>query len=108
MGFALVNGILGYLKSVLPRSVQSSQLHSLAERIAVGDLTFDQTFPENISRSREIIHAALTHGFGLVMLYGGVCAWTLAAASFLTFGARRVTHQREDQRQKEALSCSRG
>jgi hypothetical protein len=33
-----------------------------------------------------IVHAALVHGFGLVMLYGGVGVWTLALLSVFTFG----------------------
>jgi hypothetical protein len=33
-----------------------------------------------------IAHAALVHGFGLVMLYGALGAWVLAMLSALTFG----------------------
>ena len=33
-----------------------------------------------------IMHAALVHGFGLGMMYGGVGACALAALSFMTFG----------------------
>lgn len=34
------------------------------------------------------VHAALVHGFGLVMLYGCIGAWVLAVASFVMFGPR--------------------
>ena len=89
MGFVLVNSVLGYLKTVFPGSVHSTELRSLAEKIAAGDLTsFDRTFPDPTLGSGEIIHASLVHGFGSVMLYGGVCVWVLAAASFMMFGAR--------------------
>jgi hypothetical protein len=107
MGFVLVNGVLGYLKMALPGSVGSWQLQSLAEKIAAGNLSsFDQTFPENMLGSREIVHAALVHGFGSVMLYGGVCVWALATASFVTFGARRITRWAAVESEKEALSVA--
>ena len=35
----------------------------------------------------KVAHDALVHGFGWVMLYGGIGVWLLAAASFVTFGA---------------------
>jgi len=88
MGFVLVNSVLGYLKTALPGSVHSIQLRSLAESIAAGDLTSSEgTFPDPTGSSR-IIHASLVHGFGTVMLYGGLCVWALAALSFIVFGAR--------------------
>src|ERR1700749_3058451 len=36
-------------------------------------------------------HAAIVHGFGLVMLYGGVGVWFLAVVSFITFRMRKPT-----------------
>lgn len=109
MGFVLVNGVLGSLKTALPGSVHSPQLRSLAEEIAAGNLSsFDQGFPEEMLGSRQIIHAALVHGFGSVMLYGGVCVWVLAAASFITFGARPVTRSPDRGVDKELLGCSEG
>ncbi len=33
--------------------------------------------------SSAVIHGALVHGFGLVMLYGGLGVWVLAIASFV-------------------------
>jgi hypothetical protein len=55
MGWVLVSGILVYLEVALP-GPHASQLHSLAEKIAVGDtVSFDQTFPELTSGSRGIV-----------------------------------------------------
>jgi EmrB/QacA subfamily drug resistance transporter len=86
MGFVLVNGILAYLKTIVPGSAYPADLRPLAEKIAAGDLvSFNQSFPGHIFGSGEVIRAALTHGFGLVMLYGGVGVWVLAAASLIIF-----------------------
>jgi hypothetical protein len=92
MGFILVNGILSYLKKVVPGSAQGSPLHSLAEKIAGGEIvSVDQSSNQQILGSGEIAHTALVHDFGSVMLYGGVGVWLLAAASFIIFGARNCT-----------------
>lgn len=94
MGFVLVSGILAYLKGALPGSLHP-QLHSLAEKIAAGDVVLlDHTFP---GASEGTAHAALVHGFGLVMLYGGVGVWVLALASFITFRARKPTCSEPDK-----------
>jgi hypothetical protein len=91
MGFVLVNGILAYLKTIVPGSAYPADLRPLAEKIAAGDLvSFDQSFPGHIFGSGEVIRAALTHGFGLVMLYGGVGVWVLAAASFIIFWSEEI------------------
>jgi MFS family permease len=93
MGFVLVSGILAYLKGSLPGSLHP-QLHSLAEKIAAGDGgLLNQPFP---GASEGTARAALVHGFGLVMLYGGVCVWVLAVASFITFRVRKPTCSRPD------------
>jgi hypothetical protein len=55
-------------------------LHRLAERIAAGALVPDVPV--------EVAHAALTQGFGRVMVYGGCGVWLLAAVSFLVFNLR--------------------
>jgi len=94
MGFVLVSGILAYLKGVLPGSLHP-ELHSLAEKIAAGDVRLlDHTFP---GTSEGTAHAALVHGFGLVMLYGGLGVWVLAATSFITFRTRKPTCSQPDK-----------
>jgi hypothetical protein len=91
MGFVLVSGILTYLKGAFPGSLHP-QLHLLPEKIAAGDVVLsDRTFPAPTLALEGTTHAALVHGFGLVMLYGGVGVWVLAATSFITFRAPKVT-----------------
>jgi len=90
MGFILVEGILSYLKGALPVSVNSSQLHSLAEKIASGNFaSLREILPElsSLDPSEAVVHSALTYGFGLVLLYGGIGVWILAMLSFLIFGS---------------------
>ena len=92
MGFILVEGVLSYLKSALPGSLDALRLRSLAEKIAAGNFgSLKQVFPElsSLDSSGAVVHAALVHGFGLVMLYGGIGAWILAAASFVIFSPLR-------------------
>ena len=92
MGFILVEAVLSYLKSALPGSRDTLRLRSLAEKIAAGNFaSLKQVFPElsSLDPSGAVVHAALVHGFGLVMLYGGIGAWILAAASFVIFAPLR-------------------
>jgi len=79
MGFLLLQGVFAYLQRVSEGAVDTSQLQHMAARIAAGDAS--QT---------SMARMALAQGFDWVMLYGGACAWILATASFLTFGARMV------------------
>jgi EmrB/QacA subfamily drug resistance transporter len=87
MGFLLLEGILSYLKSALPGALDASRLRVLAEKIAAGNVGLQQAFPElsSVDSSGAVVHAALVHGFGLVMLYGGIGVWILAAISFVIF-----------------------
>lgn len=82
MGFILSQGILWYLRRALPGAAEAPQLRALAGRIAAGDAAALDGAPAR---------AALAHGFGLVMLYGGVGVWVLAALSLVLFGAGRGT-----------------
>ena len=94
MGFVLVSGILAYLEGALPGSLHPSQLRSLAEKIATGDVvSLDHTFPGITLVSEGTTHAALVHGFGLVMLYGGIGVWAMALTSFVTFRAWKPARQ---------------
>lgn len=91
MGYILIEGILSSLRSSLSGSLDARQLRALAERIAAGDLgVLSQGFPGSgsLDSSGTAVHAALVHGFGLVMLYGCIGAWVLAVASFVMFGPR--------------------
>jgi len=87
MGFFLLAGILSYLKSALPGTFDASRLPALAEKIAAGNAALPRAFPELSSAdpSGAVVHDALVHGFGLVMVYGGIGVWILAAISFAIF-----------------------
>jgi hypothetical protein len=94
MGFILIEGISSYLKSALTGSLNALQLRSLAEKIAAGNFaSLQQGLPElsSLDASGAVVHAALVHGFGLVMLYGGIGVWVLAAISFVIFGPKRAS-----------------
>ncbi|MDB5714485.1 MAG: permease [Sphingomonadales bacterium] len=84
MGFILVEGIGSSLRAGLPGNIGEEQLRTLAQRIASGNAAPEQGV------SAIIIHQALTQGFGLVMLYGGIGVWALALFSFVIFGRKNV------------------
>lgn len=86
MGFVLVEGVLAHLTSVLPASLAPAQLRTIAEGIASGSVT---SLPQ---ASGPIVHAALTQGFGWVMLYGGIGVWILAALAFVILSPAKKAH----------------
>jgi hypothetical protein len=93
MGFILQAGILSYLKSALSGTLSAVQLRSVAEKVAAGNnVSLRQSLPElsSLDASGAVVHAALMHGFGLIMLYGGIGVWVLAAISFMIFGPKRA------------------
>lgn len=95
MGFILVEGILSYLNSAFAGSIDKKALHSISEKVAAGNFSsLHQDFPQLITldSSQSILHAALAHGFEMVMLYGGIGVWILAVMSFLLFNPRK-THR---------------
>ncbi|CAB3756518.1 MFS transporter [Paraburkholderia humisilvae] len=98
MGFILIEGVLSYLTHALPDLAGTSSLRLLAEKIAAG--TFAPLTQESAALAAAdphgvLMHAALVHGFGLVMLYGVIGAWTLALLSVVVFGpGARVRRQR--------------
>ncbi len=89
MGSILSQSIFAYLKSAWPDALDGLQLRALTEVIATGNLAhlaqFAPVLP-TLDPSGRITHDALVHGFGSVMLYGGLAAWLLAAVSFAIFG----------------------
>lgn len=93
MGFILQNGILSYLKGALHGIFDTTKLRTLAEKIAAGNFTsLKQSFPElsSLDTSGALVHKALVHGFGLVMLYGGIGVWVLATISFMIFRSKKT------------------
>jgi hypothetical protein len=108
MGFFLVDGTLSYLKSALPVSLDELRLRSLAEKIAAGSfVSLKQAFPElsSLDSSGTIVHAALVHSFGLVMLYGGIGVWILAAVSFVIFAPLKTNRSAPADRALRAAAC---
>jgi len=89
MGVILVEGTLSHLRSALP-SLDAAQLRPLAERIAAGKITAatqGAADPSSLGAGAGLVHQALVHGFGWVLLFGGIGIWVLAALSFIVFGA---------------------
>lgn len=89
MGLILVEGIRWSLPDAVVTAFDRSQLQALASSIAAGNLgSLREVYPALALHdpSGAGVHAALVHGFGWVMLYGGVSAGVLAAISFLIFG----------------------
>lgn len=92
MGFVLMEGTLSHLKGAFAGSFDASQLRAMAEKIAAGNFaSLGELFPQlsTLDPSGAVVHAALVHGSGLIMLYGGIGVWVLAAISFMIFGTRR-------------------
>jgi EmrB/QacA subfamily drug resistance transporter len=85
MGFVLVAGVEASLWRVWPAAQDAAQIHAAGAAIAAGHV---------VALDGRIAHDALVHGFGWVMLYGGVGAWLLAAASFVTFGVTNPTRSK--------------
>ncbi|WP_427052469.1 MFS transporter [Paenibacillus sp. TC-CSREp1] len=97
MGFILQEGILSYLKRVLPGTHDVMQLRTLAEKIAAGNTTsLQQSFPDlsSLDASGTVVHTALVNGFGWVMLYGGIGVWVLAAISLIIFAPKKSLLQK--------------
>ncbi|WP_191485180.1 MFS transporter [Pseudomonas sp. FEN] len=83
MGLILAQAVYTQLKQQLPDTINSVQLRSLAESIASGNTLINPAF--NTLVSSTALHDALTHAFGILMLYGGIAAWLLAAISLVIF-----------------------
>ncbi|TPI49102.1 MFS transporter [Mesorhizobium sp. B2-9-1] len=79
MGFILASGALAHLMAALP-DLDNARLYLFAEAIAAGNPV--PGLPDKVA------HDALAHGFGWVMLYGGIGVWVMAAIGFAIFKAR--------------------
>jgi MFS family permease len=104
MGLVLVEGIRRSLPDVLATAFERSQLQALASSIAAGNLgSLRAVYPALALHdpSGTGVHAALVHGFGWVMLYGGISAAVLAAISVLVFGG--IGHRAETG---AAIACA--
>ena len=91
MGFILMESIYSYLRGVVPSSVASDQLRTVAEKVAGGHMASSVQHIPGLSEAgltNHIVRDALVHGFGSVMLFGGVGVCILAIVSFIIFGPR--------------------
>ena len=92
MGLVLVAGILAALRTTLGPALDAARLRALAERLAGGDVAGAQQMLTTLAApdaAGAILQAAVTHGFGWVMLYGGLGAWLTAVLSLAVFGRRK-------------------
>lgn len=90
MGLLLVAGIVAALRSALGGALGPAPLRALAERLASGDAAGGQQIIAAITgpeAATALVHAAVTQGFGGLMLYGGIAAWLTAVASWCVLGA---------------------
>jgi len=88
MGAILMAGILSQLRAHLPATIDATLLRQLAERIVAGDVDAPRgglATLHALDPSGAVLRAALTHGFGWAMIYGGVGVWLLASLSVLIF-----------------------
>ncbi|MGH6858651.1 MAG: MFS transporter [Phyllobacterium sp.] len=91
MGLILVSGVSSYLAEVLPDTIDATQLRSLAESMASGNVSaLEQYLPGQAASFEPLMRAALANGFGWVMLYGALGVWILAALSFIVFRSGRL------------------
>ncbi|MBB3117314.1 EmrB/QacA subfamily drug resistance transporter [Massilia violacea] len=90
MGFLLLECVLAYLREHAPANIAPAQLRGIGEAIAAGNLrpAFLTGLDANLAQ------AALAHGLGALMLYGGVGVWILAALSYLIFNSGKTSRDR--------------
>ncbi|KQZ57769.1 MULTISPECIES: MFS transporter [unclassified Lysobacter] len=88
MGFILLAGIASHLRQALPDAVDAATLRAMAQRIAAGHMpsAAGASDPSSSAAIEAVGQAALVHGYGWVMLFGGVGVCVLAVLSLLVFG----------------------
>lgn len=92
MGLVLVEGIKAYLVHTL-QVLNSESTRFLAEKIAAGDVTLIEQQADivaHVASPVEALYAALSSGFGWVMIYGAASALVLAALSLAVFAPWRI------------------
>lgn len=101
MGFLLIEGTLASLRgSFAGAQPDLTQMRAWAGHIAAGStaeaLTAAVPMASTLDPSGTISRTALAHGFGWVLLYGGICVWLLAGTSFAVFRAGKTTVKKEE------------
>ena len=95
MGFILVEGILSSLRNQLSGSFDDGQLRLLAQSISAGNTAVFALPGQGTTIATDVANAALANGFGWVMLYGGLAAWVLVAASWWVFRSGKAIHSQQ-------------
>jgi EmrB/QacA subfamily drug resistance transporter len=93
MGLVLVAGIQAALHTALGSTLDAAALRALAEQLAGGDVTGAKEKLATLAlpdTAGAVLQAAVTHGFGWVMLYGALCACLTAALSLAVFSRREA------------------
>lgn len=102
MGFILVEGIFSFLRGRLPPETDAAQLRSLAEGLSGGSTQALGQDASSLVIPAGIAQEALAHGFGWVMLYGGISVWLFALASATAFGVTSATRRTETTSRESA------
>jgi hypothetical protein len=93
MGLLLAVGITNSLRERLSGQLSGPQIRTLATHVANGDdlAELRRAFPQlgSLDSAGILARSALTEGFGLVTLYGGIAVCVIATASLITFGRTR-------------------
>jgi hypothetical protein len=95
MGFVLVEGILSSLRDQLSGSPDEVQLRLLAENISAGNSAVLGQTGQGATIALDVANSALAHGFGWVMLYGGIAAWVLVVASWVVFRSGKAVNAQQ-------------
>jgi EmrB/QacA subfamily drug resistance transporter len=90
MGLLLLESVQSYLQQHVVAGSSAAQLRQAAASIAAGNLQQGAQQLAGTEAAGAMVQAALTHGFGVLMLYGGFGVWILAALSLVIFGRKRT------------------
>jgi len=90
MGLLLLESVQSYLQEHVVAGLSSVQLRQAAASIAAGNLAQGVQQLQGTEAAGALAQAALAHGFGVLMLYGGFGVWLLAALSLAIFGRKRT------------------
>lgn len=103
MGLLLVAGVSSSLRERLAGRLSDPQVQDLADRVANGDTsaTLHEAFPQ-LTSVPNVVSPAVTRGFELATLYGGIAVCAIATASLLTFG--RPTKQPSSEPEPHQLA----
>lgn len=88
MGLVLSKGIYAHLKGMFNHRFNAAALQLMTEKIAAGNFAgLNEKFPEMniVDPGGYTAHSALSYGFELLTLFGGIGVWLLALVSYYIF-----------------------